>query len=86
MRAWITKYALSRGIIEVEGIEDSEYPGSLAVKSKNETYLTSYFWGKEWHTSLFDAVIRADDMRKAKIKALTRQLERLKALRFEVEG
>jgi hypothetical protein len=88
MKAWITKYALSKGIIEVDGrIDPSNVNSFIVPPSAGSLFpMTSYFYGIDWHTSQYDAVIRADDMRKAKIKALTKQLEKLKALRFEVEG
>lgn len=88
MKAWITKYALTQGIIPVEGRID---PGDVNVfivppVGSSPFPFTSYFHGLEWHTSRYDAMIRAEDMRKAKIKALTKQLEKLQAMTFEVDG
>lgn len=79
---WITKYALTQGIFE----RDIEHPiDSLTsmVSCNGKIYLECYHReGREWHLTYTDAVKRANEMRYNKIRALTRQISKLKSLRF----
>lgn len=87
MKFWVTKYALSAGIIEVEGeisntCDDMlvcQRVGVLASRSRYD----EYFHGKDWHRTKVSAITRAEDMRVAKIASLEKQLKKLKGFRFD---
>lgn len=75
-RAFITRYALSAGIQEVD-----------ATRSASDSSYVSYgdhgFVGPhDWHLDRARAVKRAEAMRDAKIKSLEAQLKKLRALKF----
>lgn len=79
MKAYVTKYALTKGIFEVEADpsrSDAEY-------FKVEGYIDGFFLDKGIHLTRLDAVCRAKEMRRKKITNLERQLKKLKEMRFE---
>jgi hypothetical protein len=69
-RAWITKYALTRGV----GVAVVEDCGDGLVR------IGAYYLGegREWHRTRESAVKRVEDMRAAKIASLKRKIEKLK--------
>lgn len=77
MKVWITKYALTRGIQEVE----AEHRGDDVVLPKGDG-----FWGviakPHWHESREAAVARAEEMRRKRIETLRKQIARLEKLMF----
>lgn len=77
--AWVTKYALTEGILKML-VEDSEHSPGMVTKV-NGTYLTA-FHGNDWHRTPEDAIARAEQMRAAKLKSLDKQRARIAALRF----
>ena len=80
-QAWITKYALSDGIFQVE-VEEC---GDKMVKENAPRWpgtLAQYFHGNDWHTSRTEAVKRAEDMRKRKIASLRKKLDQLEGMKF----
>jgi hypothetical protein len=84
MKVWITKYALTQGIFETDGKRDAYCPSAIIIPACDKLAFTTYFSGRDWHTNKIDAVIRAEEMRKNKIKTLEKQLAVLKKLSFEV--
>jgi len=81
MRFWITKYALTKGIFELNGRVCSEITEKM-VSDNNKFGGIYYGEGREWHRTLKDAVLRAKIMRDSKILSLERQLKRLKLITF----
>ena len=82
MTVWITKHALTTGIQEVGDAEiSSANPSMINVPSLG---VSMYFHGegRNWHRTKAAAVERADLMRHKKIAALTKQIKKLKAIRF----
>jgi hypothetical protein len=84
MKVWITKYALTSGIIEANA-EQSENAADCLVlnydrngKSTIETVLIS-----DCCVTRTEAVTLAEQMRQKKLASLEKQLERLKKLKFE---
>ena len=75
--AYITRYALSIGIVS----QLVEYRGVGMVREVKESYPT-YYHGKDWHRTREAAVERAEQMRKAKIASLEKQIKKLRALTF----
>jgi hypothetical protein len=76
--AYITKYALTEGIL-VKTVEDCFDISKSMVKAGEHTF----FHDNQWHRHREDAVNRAKEMQAAKLRSLAKQLNRIKALRFE---
>ena len=80
MKVYITKYALTLGI-QAREVEFCSH-GMVIDKS---TEMTQYFHdeGKGWHKTIESAIKEANRMRDSRIKALEKQIEKLKKLTFE---
>ena len=78
MKVWITKYALTDGIIEEEAKLCSE--DMIKVEGRYFSYFHSE--GKEWHRTEEAAKARAEEMRKKKIASLQKQLKKYEKMRF----
>lgn len=78
--AFITKYALSRGIEEARVIQNDHYPSMVCPLGNS--FLTLIGEGREWHRTREGAVVRAEQMRVDKIASLQRQVAKLEKLRF----
>jgi hypothetical protein len=78
--AYVTKYALTAGIEEVE-VEDCFDIDQNMVKAVHGRFLTSFFEG-DWHRSREEAVARAEQMRKKKISALRSSLAKFEGMQF----
>ena len=76
--AWITKYALSSGIVE----RVVEHTGIDGMIERRDCYSPEYFHGDDWHYSKEGAVLKAEEMRKRKITSLEKQIEKLKKKDF----
>jgi hypothetical protein len=86
VKAWMTKYALTAGIQEIECELCVSVPGMISRRSNICT--TEYFHGegREWHTSRQSAEDRAEIMRLNRISSLEKQIRKLKALNFKEGG
>lgn len=82
MKVWITKYALTGGIEELD--VDTFLDSPLMVREKKDSF-ARYFHGegREWHRTRESALARCEVMRKAKLKAIDKQRKRIESLRFE---
>lgn len=82
MKVYVTKYALTRGIYQVEG-PVSKYFQDLFIPN-NMAYNASWreLHKDEWHTTKEAAVEKAKAMRDKKIVNLQKQIDRLKSLEF----
>lgn len=77
MNVWISKYALTKGIYEVEvNTTDSEY----MIVDKNKPI--RFYHKNEWHKTKEDAIKRAIELRDKKIKSLEKQIDKLKNMEF----
>ena len=75
MKAWITKYSLTKGIQLWEG----------GVSESCETMFCAggrYAHGNDWHRTEAAAIARAEKMRADKILGLRKQIAKLEAMRF----
>lgn len=80
MKVWITKYALTRGIIEDEG----EPCGLEWVSASwDNGYRCNDFEQGEWFDTKERAIQKAEEMRQKKIASLKKQIEKLDRMRFE---
>ena len=78
MKAWITKYALTRGIYqEIGELRSTCGPDYFSVIDKHQIfYKGDYFYSKE------DAIKNAKEKRKKKITSLEKQIVKLGNLEF----
>lgn len=78
--AYITKYALTEGIISVE-VTLGHFPG--VVREVGEARWVYTYAGADWHRTREAAVASAEKMRAKRIASLEKQIAKLKALDFE---
>lgn len=80
MKVWIAKYALTKGIFEIQ-VEQLGVDGQCVHgKAWNDSY---YGEGREWHRTKESAIVKAKEMRQKKIESLKKQIEKLEELTFE---
>lgn len=78
---WITKYALSTGIKTAERVNQSaSHPGMVTYMNKSG--YREAFHKPDWHETEDGAILRAEEMRHAKITSLQRQITKLQGLTF----
>ena len=85
MKVWITKYALTQGIEEINSddftefsIEDSGY--LVLCKAGN---LTKVYNKKDYSLNKESAIHKAEEMRQEKIASLKKQIKKFEEMRFE---
>jgi hypothetical protein len=83
MRVWITKYALTQGILEKEADICKTVSGDMI--EIQGTRFAEYYHGKgrDWHLTKEDAIKKAEKMKQNKIKNIEKQLDNLRNLKFE---
>lgn len=79
MKVWITKYALSTGIKELEVEQSDGFLDMVRGKLLNDYY---HGEGMDWHRTYESATVRANEMRQKKIASLKKQIEKLEKMRF----
>lgn len=80
MRVWITKYALSTGIFEMDVESQSEDGKAVYGKAWNQCF---HGQGVEWCKTKAAAIARAEEMRNKKITSLKKQIDKLENMKFE---
>lgn len=80
MKFYITKSALTRGIIEIHGETISS---SLEIVKAIDSDIWDYIEKPFWHVRQEDAIEHAESMRDRKIKSLGKQIEKLEKLKFK---
>lgn len=80
MKVWITKYALTDGIKELEVKQSEEYPDMVKGGLEYDSYYHGE--GREWHKTYESAVARAEEMRLKKIDSLKKQIAKWEKKRF----
>lgn len=79
MKVYITRYALSDGILEKEAEECDRFPGM--IETDDHEYIHGE--GKDWTRTKEAAVARAEEMKAKKIKSLKKQIKKLERMKFE---
>lgn len=81
---WVTKYALTDGVREVQGELANSSPSMFVVRSKEHGRVDGYYHGegKEWHRTREAALARAEEMRIAKIASHEKSIAKLRKLSF----
>lgn len=84
MKVWITKYALTRGIIEAE-IDEVKNVGYCHAYwiDKNGYKCDSFFHSRYFEKDKESAVAKAEEMRQKKIASLKKQIQNLEKMKFE---
>lgn len=85
MKVWITKYALTAGILAAEGELSERNAGTFIYKSKPRELL-NFVHGNDWHTTESAAFNRAEEMRQKKIASLKKQIKKLQGMQIEVKS
>ena len=80
MKVWITKYALTDGIIEADG---EPYGLEWVSASWDNGDKCNDFEQEEWFDTKERAIQKAEEMRQKKIASLKKQIEKLEEMRFE---
>lgn len=82
MKVWITKYALTSGIEEMEAEYNPQFPQTVS-RTGGSTWDYFHSEGKNWHRTKEGAIARAEAMRFKKIASLNKSLRKLEKLKFE---
>lgn len=77
MRVWISKYALTKGIFEVDAEIYEERMATWKVNGRS-----NHAHGCDWHRTREAAVARALEMVSAKRKSLAKSLAKLEKLQW----
>ena len=88
MNVWITKYALTQGIEEIDSNQVKEFEmtdtGCLCFRRNGKySFVTEIYSQKEWYRTKESAIKKAEEMRQKKIASLKKQIEKLEKMRFE---
>ena len=81
MKVWITKYALTDGIIEAEA--DTYTKGKIFAFWNNDEMGAFYPHKEEVFFDKQSAIKKAEEMRQKKIESLKKQIKKLEEMRFE---
>ena len=80
MKVWVTKFALTKGILELEVDQSESYPNIVTTR---EVWKRNFHGkGVDWHLSEEEAKIKAEDMRLSKVKSLQKSLAKFEKMRF----
>ena len=77
MEVWITRYALTKGIIKKEA-HTTHSKSMICVNGK----FPEYFHSNDWHETKEAAIVKAEDMKDKKIASLKKQLKKMENLTF----
>ena len=83
MKVWITKYALTDGIIEAESDEKTQTKKKLFAFWNNDEFGCFYPQKEEVFFDKQSAIKKAEEMCQKKIESLKRQIKKLEEMRFE---
>lgn len=83
IKAWVTKYALTSGISCVEGTVCHGSSGRM-LRYTRPGCIQEYAHGDDWHRTPEAALARAEEMRRAKIVSLKKNMSKLETLTFHV--
>lgn len=85
MRAYLSKYALTEGVVAVEG-EPVERGADIFRYRREGRPFEQYAHGSEWHLDLASALFDAEKRRVKKIRSLKQQIAKLEGKSFEPAG
>lgn len=80
MKVWVTKYALTRGLFEMNAeIIDR---GAKHVYAKGKGPSGGHIFTREWTKTREEAIEKAEKMKKARITSLKRAITKMQAKTF----
>ena len=83
MKVYITKYALTAGIMEVDAEQSSVAPSMVSWKNQEGWgEQNAHGEGKDWHRTKESATARAESMRLKKIASLKASIKKMEKLKF----
>lgn len=83
MKVYVTKYALTVGIIEVESTPNSGLDKDrVLIKLPMHVFPSSYLIGRDCACNIEEAKLLAEKIRVNKIKSLKKQVAKLELLKF----
>jgi hypothetical protein len=83
VKVWVTKYALSEGILVYDEAEVcSDISNTMITVHMHGKGLDPTFHKPDWYRSEAEAKARAEAMRKAKIETLKKQINKFEKLDF----
>jgi hypothetical protein len=89
MKFFITKYALTKGILEMTGevvreksVDELGRMGRSVVECVGQ-FSHRYYHGDDWHQTREEALVRVEKMRLQKIAAMEKKLEKLRNLKVQ---
>lgn len=82
MKIYMTKYALTQGIIESDAELKPEYDNKNGRAVRTIGKYPMLLWEPDWHEELLQAKGRAIQMRIKKQANLRKQIEKLEKLKF----
>jgi len=82
VHVWVTKYALSTGIFEVDAEICHDISSKMISLQRSKDHYTENFHGADWYMTEAAAIRRANEMKDAKIKSLEKQIEKLRKKKF----
>ena len=81
IKAYVTKWALTKGIIVVQGWPQDE--GALSWKS--ESGLNQWLKAGEWSADPIEAIGQAEHRRSKKLKSLAKQISKTQTKKFTID-
>jgi hypothetical protein len=82
MKVFITRFALTGGIIEKDDAEPCSSEGMIKVPSMGPHVFFHGGDGRDWHATRESAVKKAEEMRAKKIASIKKQLAKLESMKF----
>jgi hypothetical protein len=79
MKVFITKYALTQGITEL----DAEEVGNGMIRTNGQFAAYFHGLGREWHTDRQSAISAARHMQALKIISLEKQIDKIRRMEFK---
>lgn len=79
MKVFVTKYALTQGIIEKEA--DFFLDGVSMIKVRGP-YSFEYYHKPFWHETMEEAIAHAETIRDKKLKSIENQMKRIESIKF----
>lgn len=86
MKVFITKYALTNGIHEIDDAKHCTNISVNMIAHKNSAGHTQCFHKPDWHETLHEAFTRAEAMRVSRLVSLRKSVAKLEKLTFVVQS
>jgi len=81
MIVWITKYALTQGILKAEAEVSSISERMISIEGGR---FLECFHKPHWHTTEEDALAQAEEMRRKKIASLKKSLDKIEKMKIKI--